>query len=249
MRTRGKPATRASPPSRLTESGRLLRARLCRSRPPRAARGGRRAASPRPSSPPPNQVGLERVRREHPVRDPEQLEQAGRDLAGQDVLRRVLATMTAPGHEQQRGKPYMSASEASALRLVPRPEFCISTAGRRPANQAPAAQSDRHVFARRRDIRQARVASSVAIRSSISEQGTPAKKSNPRRSRSAAISAPDTVIAVESDAVSLPGLILGHEIDRRRARRLAQEDGSRGASFCGAVNRREGSMKTTPPGY
>jgi hypothetical protein len=35
------------------------------------------------------------------MRDLEQLEEAGRDLAGQDVLRRILAAMTAPGHEQQ----------------------------------------------------------------------------------------------------------------------------------------------------
>ena len=33
----------------------------------------------------------------------------------------------------------MSESDASALRLVPSPEFCISTTGRRPPNQAPAA--------------------------------------------------------------------------------------------------------------
>src|SRR5262245_45749773 len=38
------------------------------------------------------------------------------------------------------------------------------------------------------------------MRSSIREHGTPAKKSNPRHSRRAAISAPDTVIAVESNA-------------------------------------------------
>ena len=37
------------------------------------------------------------------------------------------------------GSPYISDSEASALRLVPSPEFCMSTAGRRPPNQAPAA--------------------------------------------------------------------------------------------------------------
>jgi hypothetical protein len=37
------------------------------------------------------------------------------------------------------GSPYINDSEASALRLVPSPEFCISTAGRRPANHAPAA--------------------------------------------------------------------------------------------------------------
>ena len=37
------------------------------------------------------------------------------------------------------GRPYISDSEASALRLVPRPEFCISTTGARPPNHAPAA--------------------------------------------------------------------------------------------------------------
>ncbi len=34
----------------------------------------------------------------------------------------------------------MSDSETSALRLVPRPEFCMRTIGRRPASQAPAAR-------------------------------------------------------------------------------------------------------------
>ena len=37
------------------------------------------------------------------------------------------------------GKPYISDSEARAFRLVPRPEFCMSTTGRRPPSQAPAA--------------------------------------------------------------------------------------------------------------
>jgi hypothetical protein len=37
----------------------------------------------------------------------------------------------------------MSESEASALRLVPSPEFCISTAGR---------QTDRNVFTHRRRV-------------------------------------------------------------------------------------------------
>ena len=38
------------------------------------------------------------------------------------------------------GSPYMRASEARALRLVPSPEFCMRTAGRLPPSQAPAAR-------------------------------------------------------------------------------------------------------------
>ena len=113
------------------------------------------------------------------MRDPEQIEQSRRDLAREDVLRRVLAAVAAPGHDEQRGSPYMSESEASALRLVPSPEFCISTAGRRPANQAPRGQPDRDVFARGGDLRQTRV--SLERRDQVFDQRArhPAKKSKP----------------------------------------------------------------------
>ena len=37
------------------------------------------------------------------------------------------------------GSRYSSESDTRAFRLVPRPEFCISTMGVRPASQAPAA--------------------------------------------------------------------------------------------------------------
>ena len=37
------------------------------------------------------------------------------------------------------GSPYMRESDASAFPLVPRPEFCMRTTGRRPASHAPAA--------------------------------------------------------------------------------------------------------------
>ena len=58
---------------------------------------------------------------EHAVRNPEQVEQARRDLAHQEMFGGVLAGIAAPGHQEEDGRPYMSESEARAFRLVPSP--------------------------------------------------------------------------------------------------------------------------------
>src|SRR2546427_2546976 len=90
------------------------------------------------------------------------------------------------------GSPYMSDSEARALRLVPSPEFCITTTGRRPPSQAPAAGPTAASSRTAGTYGSRRRRSRAVMRSSTSEHGTPVKKSKPCRSRRAASSAPDT---------------------------------------------------------
>src|SRR5215813_11291011 len=51
----------------------------------------------------PREIGLQRVRGEHPMGDLQELEEPRRDLAGEDVLGSVLAPMTAPGHHEEGG--------------------------------------------------------------------------------------------------------------------------------------------------
>src|SRR5690242_13812882 len=101
------------------------------------------------------------------------------------------------------GSPYIIDSDANALRLVPSPEFCMSTHGRRPANHAPAAMPTAASSRTAAMYGAARCASSIAMTSSTSEHGTPVKKSNPWRVSSVATSRPAIIAGLaEPDAAA-----------------------------------------------
>src|SRR5262249_61389376 len=92
------------------------------------------------------------------IRDPEEIEEPGSDLAHEQVLRRVLASMAAPRHDAERRQSIHERERGERVEARAQPRVLHDDRGPSAGQPGAPGHADGDVLAHRGDVGQARPA-------------------------------------------------------------------------------------------